>query len=228
MNKNWKKYLFEFLSIFFAVIFAFTLNKWNENRKDHIVENKILIEISNGLKRDSLDLANDERSYELNMKAIKYFRKLINNIEVENDSLSLYYFFLTRDYVTVQNTSGYETLKSKGLETVKNDSLRKNIIDLYEVTYKLHQKFTEDYDENKYMKNYFEKINNAVAPNFSYDSKGNIIGIQQPLNLNQKDANIVNSYLWRLQMNRNDRLSVIKTDQKIIGAARKSIQENIE
>ena len=77
------------------------------------------------------------------------------------------------------------------------------------------------------MKNYFEKINNAAAPNFSYDSKGNIIGIQ-PLNLNQKDANIVNSYVWRLQMNRNDRLSVIKTDQKIIGAARKSIQENIE
>lgn len=228
MNKNWKKYLFEFLSIFFAVIFAFTLTKWNENRKDHIVENKILIEISNGLKRDSLDLANDEKSYELNLNAIKYFRKLINNIEVENDSLSLYYFFLTRDYVTVQNTSGYETLKSKGLETVKNDSLRKNIIDLYEVTYKLHQKFTEDYDENKYMKNYFEKINNAVAPNFSYDSKGNIIGIQQPLNLNQKDANIVNSYLWRLQMNRNDRLSVIKNNQKIIGAARKSIQENIE
>ena len=56
-----KKFIFEFLSIFFAVVFAFLLNNWNEDRKDKIVENKILLEIYNGLGRDSMDLASDEK-----------------------------------------------------------------------------------------------------------------------------------------------------------------------
>lgn len=46
---NWTKYGFKFLSIFIAVISAFALNNWNENKRDAHSEHKILIEISNGL-----------------------------------------------------------------------------------------------------------------------------------------------------------------------------------
>ena len=42
------KYTFEFLSIFIAVISAFALNNWNDNRRDRLAENKILTEIYNG------------------------------------------------------------------------------------------------------------------------------------------------------------------------------------
>jgi hypothetical protein len=70
-----------------------------------------------------------------NFKIIKVKRaiRIVNNIPVDKDSLPIFYHFLTRDFITIQNTSGYQTLKSKGLETIKNDSLRRNIIDLYEV-----------------------------------------------------------------------------------------------
>lgn len=53
LNKKYtdfKKFLFEFFSVFFAVAFAYLLNQWNENRKDDLAENKILTEIYNGLK----------------------------------------------------------------------------------------------------------------------------------------------------------------------------------
>jgi heme O synthase-like polyprenyltransferase len=51
-SRNLRKYAFEFLSIFIAVIAAFALNNWNDNRKDRIAESKILTEISNGLELD--------------------------------------------------------------------------------------------------------------------------------------------------------------------------------
>ena len=49
---NWKQYGFEFLSIFIAVISAFALSNWNDNRRDHRAETKILTEIYNGLEKD--------------------------------------------------------------------------------------------------------------------------------------------------------------------------------
>ena len=51
-KRNWRKYSVEFLSIFTAVISAFALNNWNDNRKDQNAEQKILIEIKNGLEKD--------------------------------------------------------------------------------------------------------------------------------------------------------------------------------
>ncbi|WP_420572960.1 hypothetical protein [Kordia sp.] len=226
--KKIKKYIYEFLSVFFAVTFAFLLDRWNQNKNERLTEKTILTEIYNGLERDSIDLHNDEKSIKYNLKAVNYFRKIVDNVEVDNDSLATYYFYLTRDFVTIQNTSGYETLKSVGLEMIENDSLRKTIIDLYEVRYKLHKKFTEEYDENKYMRNYFEKINNSISPNFKYDETGNIIGLKQPLNLSEKEKNLIKSYLWRLQINRLDRESAIKANKAKIGEIREFIKENIK
>lgn len=226
--KNTRKYLFEFISVFFAIVFAFLLDRWNENKLERLTEKTILTEIYNGLERDSIDLDNDERYMKYNIKAVQYFRNIVDNVEVSNDSLSAYYFYLTRDFLTIQNTSGYETLKSVGLEIIENDSLRKTIIDLYEVRYNLYRKFTEEYDENKYMRNYFEPINNAVAPYFQYDDRGNIVGIKQPINLSEKERNLVKSYLWRLQVNRVDREAAMKGNKTKIGEIRKYIKEFID
>jgi hypothetical protein len=222
-----KKYVFEFLSVFFAIVFAFLLDSWNENKKERLAEKTILTEIYNGLERDSIDLDNDEKSIKYNIKAADYFRKIVDNVEVDNDSLATYYFYLTRDFLTIQNTSGYETLKSVGLEIIENDSLRKTIIDLYEIRYKLYRKFTEEYDENKYLKNYYEKINNSIAPNFIYDERGYIIGINQPINLDEKEKNLIKSYLWKLKINRLDRKSAMNGNIVKIGEIRNYIKKNL-
>jgi len=222
-----KKYLLEFVFIFVGVSLAFLLDSWNDNRKDKIVESKILTEISSGLQRDSLDLANDEKSFQLNIAAIHYFRKIIDGEKVVQDSLPIYYFFLTRDFITVQNKSGYETLKSKGLESIENDSLRNAIINNYEVTYNLHKTFTENYDENKYMRNYFDKINSVIAPYFIFDSNGNLNGIET-VTLKKEDKNIVKSYLYKLYLNRVDRFAATKNNQQSIGKLRAAINKNLK
>ena len=153
-NLNWKKYTFEFLSIFIAVVTAFALNNWNDNRRDDKAESKILSEILNGLKKDIEDVKVNVVGHEMGIRACTFWRGIFTNTASDTDSLKQYYFILTRDFVSVQNTSGYETLKSKGLELIKNDSLRMEIISLYEYDYKTLMKLEEEYKELQFEKNY--------------------------------------------------------------------------
>jgi len=200
---NWKKYGFEFLSIFIAVIAAFALNNWNESRRNNRIESKILIEIANGLAKDIEDVLINKGGHERGIAACNYWRNIIKGTEVNLDTLSPYYFALTRDYISIQNISGYESLKSKGLELVKDDSLRFEIITLYEYDYSVLKKFEEEYQEMQYHKSYFAEINKLVAPNFIFNDKGNLIDMSLPLQINADEKNILLSYLWKIQENRN-------------------------
>ncbi|MFK8105446.1 MAG: hypothetical protein AB8G15_23235 [Saprospiraceae bacterium] len=200
---NWKKYTFEFFSMFIAIILAFGLNNWNDNRRDHEAAVKILTEISNGLKKDLEDIEVNVGGHEKGIKACVYWRKILANQAVSFDSLNMHYLGLTRDFFSAQNVSGYETLKSRGLELLKNDSLRFHIISLYEYDYNALKFLEENYYEMQFQANYYQRINDFIAPNLEFDSKGNLATITTPLKLNRKDKNLFLSYLWKIQVNRN-------------------------
>lgn len=201
-NRNWGKYFFEFLSIFVAVIAAFALDNWNDNRRDNKAESKILMEILNGLQKDEKDAEINLIGHEQGIESCKFWRNIINNETQKLDSLGLYYLALTRDFTSIQNTSGYETLKSRGFELIDNDTLRSKIISLYEYDYQTLSKLEEEYYELQFQENYFAEINKAIATNFIYDPKGNIINIKLPVNLTESEKNILLSYLWKIQINR--------------------------
>lgn len=202
-KRNWKRYIFEFLSIFIAVISAFALNNWNENRRDNQAANKILTEISNGLQKDMEDININVEGHVSGIKACNFWRKLILNEEVNLDYLNQHYFNLTRDFFSAQNVSGYETLKSRGLELIKNDSLRFNIISLYEYDFEALKTMEENYYEMQFQQNYYKEINSYISPYFVFDTIGNISKIKTPLRLKPEERNIFLTYLWKIQINRN-------------------------
>ncbi len=201
--KNWRKYAFEFLSIFIAVISAFALNNWNDNRNNRNAESKILSEINNGLEKDLEDIRLNIMGHKMGMKAADYFRSMIANKPIPKDSLMFHYFNLTRDFVSIQNTSGYETLKSRGLELIKNDSLRTKVISLYEYDYNTLRKLEEDYFELQLQENYFKEINEPISRNLKFNEDKLIIGINLPLNIGQDEEKTILTYLWKIQANRN-------------------------
>lgn len=201
--KNWKKYTFEFLSIFVAVISAFALNNWNDNRNDRNAENKILTEIKNGLAKDIEDMRLNELGHKMGINAVNYFRNILADKPASKDSMMFHYFNLTRDFVSAQNISGYETLKSKGLELIRNDSLRTKIVSLYEYDYNTLRKLEEEYYELQFQENYFKEINSLIAQNFEFNQDKMLIGITTPLKLESDKENIVLIYLMKIQINRN-------------------------
>lgn len=201
--RGWKKYTFEFFSILIAVITAFALNNWNDNRKADKSENKILIEISNGLEKDIEDIRQNKIGHERGINACNYFRKMLAEEEVNSDSLMIQYRALTRDFISIQNTAGYETLKSRGLELIKNDSLRLEIITLYEYSYNILRKLEEEYSEMQFQENYFIEINKILAPNFQFDENKRITGINRPLKIPINEEKIMLLYLFKIQENRD-------------------------
>jgi len=200
---SWKKYGIEFLSIFIAVLSAFALNNWNDNRRDSNTENKIIAEISNGLRKDIEDIKTNIGGHQEGIRACKFWRNVIEGKQVALDSVEKHYLNLTRDFISIQNTSGYETLKSRGLELLKNDSLRSEIISLYEYDYKILRKFEEEYDEMQFHKNYFKELTIYLGPNLVFDEKGKVSKLDLPLEMSQTDKNILLTYLWKIQLNRS-------------------------
>ena len=223
-----KKYTFEFLSIFIAVIAAFALNNWNDNRRDNKAESRILSEIFHGLEKDMADVKLNVMGHEQGIKACEFWRKVFKGEATQVDSLQMHYFILTRDFVSIQNTSGFETLKSRGLELIKNDSLRTQIIALYEYDYKTLMKLEEQYNELQFQENYFQEINRHIAPQFEFDIKGNIIGMELPLQITKSEKHILLSYLWKMRVNRKFILEYYDEVQEKIEQLRLAIEKELK
>lgn len=205
-SKYWRKFGLEFLSIFIAVISAFALNNWNENRISSHSEQKILSEIKNSLKIDEHDFNNNIYGNKLSLKADSIFRSLLNGNKINQDSIALYYTILFRDYIPIVNKSAYESLKANNLKTVENDSLRIQIISLYDYYYSIIEKLEYEVPEMKSYKNYFSRINHLLNPYMEFDSNDDlkkIVGIEK---LNSSDKQEILSYLWRMRNNRKFKL----------------------
>lgn len=226
-RSNWKKYSFEFLSIFIAVISAFALNNWNENRRDYNAGNKILLEIYNGLEKDIEDVRGNIKGHQDGLISCTFWRNVITDQEVSLDSLQQHYFNITRDFLTVQNRSGYETLKARGLELIQNDTLRRKIISLYEYNYSTLQKLEEEYQELQFQRNYFKEINQYIAPHFQFNEQGLIIGLQAPMNIAASDQNLLLSYLWKIGANRTFILHFYAQLEHDIIELRKEIEQEL-
>lgn len=223
-----RKYGFEFLTIFIGVFAAFALESWNENRKDDMIEMKILSEIHNGLNQDIKDININMTGHQAGQQATKYFGKLILNKAVSSDSIIYNYFILFRGFISVQNISGYETLKSKGLEIIKNDSLRAEILSLYENDYNSLRKLEENYSELEFFRNYYQDFNHLLAPHFIIDKNGKFSGINQPLQLTEKEQKILLTNLWMMNTNRNFMLSGYTEVKGKIGKLQKRIQNELK
>lgn len=205
-NKNRRGYFLyaisEIVLVVIGILIALAINNWNDNRKEAQVEHKILTEISNGLDKDLEDIYINVLGHNYGMNAARYFKKAITGQKVQSDSLLFHYFNLTRDFISIQNTAGYETLKSRGLELIRNDSLRLKIISLYEYDYTALRKLEEEYYEMQFQANYFKEINEALAPNFVLDDSGEVTGIKFPLTIREDERSKLLLYLWKIDRNR--------------------------
>lgn len=225
---NWKKYIIEFLSVFIAVFLAFALSNWSENRRGENTEMKILSEISNGLKKDLNDIQINTKGHEYGIKSCEYWRNVVNEKQFSQDSIHWYYFGVTRDFTSVQNTPGYESLKSKGLEILKNDSLRLEIISLYEYDFNSLKKFEEEYSEMQFHDSYFHEINSIISPYFNFDTTGSIKSITTPLVLNIEKKNTVLSILWKIEANRKSILPYYSKIEKKVNELIENIDKELD
>jgi len=222
-KRNWKKYALEFASIFVAVVSAFALNNWNDHRVNKDSEQKILSEIKNSLQIDVHDFKVNVYGNNKSLKADTMFRGLLKGEDISQDSIAIYYIILFRDYIPIINRSAYESLKANNLKTVTNDSLRIQIIALYDYHYSIIEKLEYEVPEMKSYKNYFARINTLLHPFMEFDQAGNLKKFNGLETLGKDKKKEILSYLWRIKNNRIFKLR--KYDQII--AVMKKLEQRI-
>ena len=201
-TRKWYKYIFEFLSIFVAVISAFALNNWNDNRRDRLAEEKVLKEIRSGLKLDLFDLKQNKSGHERGIKVCRAFRNMLANKPFPKDTLLSWYPLMLSDASSIFNKTGYESLKAKGLEIVKNDTVRYRIVELYDYYYQIMYKNEEISEPLQLFKNYYHSINTIMRNYLIYSEDGYLIGFKDVSDMKVEDRNALFGYLNLIEYSR--------------------------
>lgn len=130
-KKTIVKYLIEILIITIGVIAAFALTKYGEGLNRAKDEKAILHQIYFELKDNLVDLENDFVVHRTGLISHLNILKSLDRKSPLPDSLIFDYYWMTRDEYIFANTSGYENLKSFGVNLIQDDSLRNLITLIY-------------------------------------------------------------------------------------------------
>jgi hypothetical protein len=132
LRRNWIRHGFETLVVVVGVLIAFTLNNWNEERKEEIFERKVLNELYISLQRNIEAL---NRGIDWNEDAIKSCHIILRHFENElsyEDSLDRHFSNSLSWFYPSLDNNAYESLKSYGLHLLTNDTIRDSLGDIYE------------------------------------------------------------------------------------------------
>ncbi|MBL7808262.1 MAG: hypothetical protein JNN28_10620 [Saprospiraceae bacterium] len=122
-----------------SILLALWINNLDENRKKREIEQKTLLEIKAGLMQDRKDLKETIQGYDYRVYNAVTLLQYLGQTQIPRDSLANRISELIGYSFLLANTAAYETLKSRGLETITNDSLRLGITTLYDVEYEAIQ-----------------------------------------------------------------------------------------
>lgn len=226
LRSNLLKYFAELLVVVFGVYLGFKANNYAESLKEKEYINTTIKEMYQSLGEDAKDAEINKLGHLSGQKAVEYFINLSNNKPVSNDSFELYLFVvLTRSYMSIQNSSPFETIKAKGFNLITNDSVRKSIIKLYDFQYESLEKIEEKYQENQYYANEANRINELLAPSILYDDEGKFVKIRQPLIITDNDRNKLILILKRIKFNRKFTISFYDKVLQDIQNLRKLLEE---
>lgn len=167
---SWKYALGEISLIFIGITMAIWFNNWNESQKSRKIEIRSLQEVSNAVSKDLQDI--EENIFGFTQR-VHLYDLLMNHMDKDlplSDELEKKLPFFMGTSIFFSNSGPYETLKSRGMEIITNDSIRLEISLYYDFEYekiqsseKEHYEHFQQYIKPLLMKN-FEFVNHRPVP----------------------------------------------------------------
>jgi len=170
-GKYFKYAIGEIILVVIGILIALQINNWNESRKLEQVELTVLKELKNDLlfSYAELDTINKyNQSYLDHYKLIKTFIDEDRKYDIVLDSAFNTLDIWEDPYLY---TMTYESLINKGIDLIKNDSLKRHIVNVYDFNINGKIKNTRDWQwsisqntTQKYMVKYIRRdINEDLA-----------------------------------------------------------------
>ncbi len=129
---NWKYAIGKFFLIVVGITVALAANSWYEDQKDRHDELELLRQIQQTLDED-LQVLNDR--WRTMQKVESDLTALLDHLEngkPYSENLGPYFRSLARFRTVNLRAAPFESLKARGLDLIRNDSLRTKLISLYE------------------------------------------------------------------------------------------------
>ncbi len=122
----------EVLLVVFGILIAIQIDSWNEDRNLRKLEHILLIDIRDNLIASRTNLASNI-SY--NKRTLYNYEKILSHIKEDlpySNSLDSAFSYISYWSEPNFTYTAYETIKSKGLDIIQNDSLKLLITEMYE------------------------------------------------------------------------------------------------
>lgn len=133
----WIYALGEFGLVFLGILVALQVDNWNRDRQERKLEKVLLRELLMNLERDLSDVDSNILIHRNLVTSSGIALDFIDGNEPWHDSLAIHFGRLKSSSVFFENISAYESLKSLGIDLIRNDSLRQHLTHLYSVAYGL-------------------------------------------------------------------------------------------
>jgi len=165
-SKYLKYAIGEIVLVVIGILIALQINNWNEERKERDQERKILNELMATLQTNSEVMVQDSLIRTKWNKSSDIIISALQNDLPFSDSLPIHFQNARIPGTNLSlSTAGYEGLKNIGFNIITSDSLRRAIVELFEVTQK---KLNE---EMQYFGSFQPDRQKFVDQLFSYDDK---------------------------------------------------------
>ncbi len=136
---NLKRYFIyaigEILLVMIGILLALYVNNKNESRKEVSKGFEIIGEIRENLESNSKQFQQEIELENRVISSIDIVLSNVNEIKIYHDTLDKHFHLCGFWPTSTWETSGYEAIKSHGVESVKSKTLRKKINELYEIKY---------------------------------------------------------------------------------------------
>jgi len=114
-----------------GILLALQVNNWNNERVNRSEEKKILEGMYHTLGTDFIQFQSGLKRAALSEKRIKTLQELIRS-DIKVDSINILCGAVYGMHSFNLNSSSYEVLKSRGLNLIKDDSIRQLIVKVYD------------------------------------------------------------------------------------------------
>ncbi len=127
----------EIILVAIGILIALQINNWNEQRKEDIKERKLLIDLVENLEFNVAALDSIAFNFASDDRSSNHIIALIENKLDYHDSLDFHFAraFNAKPLIPLSYV-GYESLKNTGFDIIRNDAVKKAVINLFEVTYR--------------------------------------------------------------------------------------------
>jgi hypothetical protein len=148
----------EILLVMIGILLALQVNNWNEWRKDRTKEIAIMQSLEENLVSNKLRLERMIAQHEGEFRSSEIIISTIENRLPYHDSLDTHFAWAlnVNSEADVLSYIGYEVMKNMGFDIISNDSLKKEIITLFENTYRgvenWNNRIGQSYDEIQKLK----------------------------------------------------------------------------